>query len=203
MKLRLLNGSHSSIAYLGQLAGSQTVQEAIADPALVSFIKALMKEVAATLRMPESVDLSAYRSALLIRFANPALKHRTAQIAMDGSQKMPPRLFAPALDLLTRGLSAPNVALATAAWLRFLQGRDDKGATLSVDDPMKDALLKAVRSATDLRSSRDAIFAMQDIVPPQLAASADFRDLVLTALELLTTRGVPETLNEWNKGEAP
>ncbi len=201
MKLRMLNGSHSGIAYLGQLAGWQTVADAVAEPALVFFIDALMQEAAATLHMPASVDLAAYRVALLARFANPALRHRTAQIAMDGSEKMPQRLFATALDRLERGLDAPCIALVTAAWLRFLQGRSDDGSSLPLDDPRKDALLKAVRGASDPRSLFDAVLEMQDIVPPQLAHAASFRDGVLAALELLTTLGVRGTLNNWQQRE--
>jgi len=200
MKLRLLNGAHSAIAYLGQLAGWQTVSDAIADPALASFVDALMLEVTPTLRMPASVDLSAYRRALLARFANPALHHRTAQIAMDGSQKLPMRLFATAQDRLTQGLSSPCVALAAAAWLRFLKERNDDGSALIVDDPKKDMLLKAARASGSASSLCGAVFAMQDVVPPQLASSG-FRDEVLAALETLTAYGVRTTLNKLKQGE--
>jgi fructuronate reductase len=199
MKLRMLNGSHSAIAYLGQLAGWQTVSDAITEPAMASFTDSLIGEAAATLRMPASVDLRAYRSALLKRFANPALRHRTAQVAMDGSQKMPQRLFATALDRLAGGLDAPCIALATAAWLRFLQGRSDDGSPLSLDDPKKDALLKAARAAGDPRSLCGAIFAMDDIVPSELVHATLFRDGVQAALESLMTLGVRGTLNKWRE----
>src|SRR3546814_17901895 len=96
MKLRLLNASHSCIAYLGYLAGYQTVAETIADPAFERFVAALMdREVTPTLRMPAGTDVAGYKSALLVRFANPALRHRTSQLAMVGTQKLPPRLLAP------------------------------------------------------------------------------------------------------------
>jgi len=200
MKLQLLNGAHSAIAYLGQLAGWQTVSDAIADPALASFIDALLLEVTPTLRMPASVDLLAYRRALLARFANPALRHRTAQIAMDGSQKLPMRLFATTQDRLVQGLSSPCVALATAAWLRFLQERSDDGSVLIVDDPKKDILLKAAGASGNPSELCGAIFAMRDIVPPQLASSG-FRDEVVAALETLTAYGVRTTLNKLEQGE--
>jgi fructuronate reductase len=198
MKLRILNGSHSAIAYLGQLAGWQTVADAVAYPELASFINALMQEAASTLFMPASVDLRAYSASLFERFANPALCHRTGQIAMDGSQKIPQRLFATSEDRLSRGFSAPCAALATAAWLRFLQGRDDAGAILPLDDPMKERLRKVARDTRDPRSLCDAIFAMQDIVPTRLAQTS-FRDDVLAALQTLMMRGTRETLNEWKK----
>ena len=201
MKLRLLNGAHSCIAYMGQLAGWQTVAEAIAEPALAAFIDALMREAAATLQMPASVDLTAYRRALLARFANPALRHHTAQIAMDGSQKMPMRLFATAEDRLAQGLDSPGIALATAAWLRFLQGRSDGGSPLIVDDPKKDALLQAAHATGNARSLCQAIFAMQDVVPPRLANASQFRKEVLAALERLEAYGVLKTLNKINQRE--
>jgi len=194
MKLRLLNGSHSSIAYLGQLAGWQTVAEAIAEPALAAHIEALMQEIAPTLHLPATVDLAAYRRALLARFANPALRHRTAQIAMDGSQKLPQRLFAPALARLATGQDMPRIALGIAAWLRYLQGASDDGAPLVVDDPRADMLTGAARAARTPRALCDAILAMPDVVPPALAASAPFRDAVLGALDRLAATGTRRTL---------
>jgi len=196
MKLRLLNGSHSSIAYLGQLAGWQTVAEAIADPALAAHIDALMQEITTTLHLPTAVDLPAYRRALLTRFANPALRHRTAQIAMDGSQKLPQRLFAPALERVAAGQDMPRIALGIAAWLRFLQGTADDGSPLEVDDPRAGALTRAARAAQSSRALYDAVFAMRDIVPPALAESTRVRDEVLNALDRLATKGVRRTLAE-------
>ena len=198
MKLRLLNGSHSSIAYLGQLAGCTTVADAIAQPAVRSHIAALMNEIAVTLHLPTTVDPGAYRDALLERFANPALQHRTAQIAMDGSQKLPQRLFAPALDRLAAGRRAPRIAVGVAAWLRFLRGEADDGAALTLDDPKSDRLRAAARGAGDSRGLRDAIFAMPDIVPPELAASASFNSDVLAVLEELATYGAKRALEMWH-----
>jgi fructuronate reductase len=196
MKLRLLNGSHSSIAYLGQLAGWQTVADAIAVPDLREHIGALMSEVATTLVLPGSVDLAGYRDALLTRFANPALRHRTAQIAMDGSQKLPQRLFAPALVRLAAGARAPRIALGIAAWLRFLQGRADDGTALTLDDPQAERLRAAASAAQDPAALCDAVFGMADIVPPALAP---LRDEVLAGLNSLSTHGARQTVVAWNE----
>ncbi len=199
MKLRLLNGSHSSLAYLGQLAGWPTVAEAIAQPELRRHIEALMQEIATTLRLPTGVDTAAYCGALLLRFANPALHHRTAQIAMDGSQKLPQRLFAPALDRLATGRGAPRIALGVAAWLRFLGGEADGGTGLPLDDPHAARLrAAAARAAGDSRALRDAIFAMPDIVPPALADNAPFANDVLAALDSLAAHGTRRTLATWH-----
>lgn len=201
MKLRLLNGSHSAIAYLGQLAGLPTVADAIAKPELALFVSHLMTEAAATLRMPAGVDLAGYRAALIERFRNPALQHRTAQIAMDGSQKLPMRIFAPALDLIGNDRPAPCMAMVTAAWLRFLQQRDDNGSPLTVDDPNKDKLLQAARNADTPRSLVRRIFAISDVVPTALAASDGFESQVVDALTSLSTSGGRATLQKFNHRE--
>ncbi len=93
MKLRLLNASHSALAYLGYLAGHETIAAAMIDDRFAAFARGVMEDAAVTLAMPEGTDLAAYSASLLKRFSNPALRHRTWQIAMDGSQKLPQRLL--------------------------------------------------------------------------------------------------------------
>jgi fructuronate reductase len=201
LKLRLLNASHSAVAYLGQLAGLPTVAEAMREPALLQFIADLMVEAAAVVRLPASIDPAGYQRALLERFRNPALQHRTAQIAMDGSQKLPMRIFATALDRISKGQTAPCMALVTAAWLRFLQQRDDNGSPLTIDDPNKHKLLKAARNADTPRSLMKQVFAMTDIVPAALAASEVFESEVLNALTMLCDSGASATLKMFNHRE--
>jgi fructuronate reductase len=89
-KLRLLNAAHSLLAYTGALAGYPTIAAVVADPALAAAAEALMVEDASpTLTMPADFNLPAYRGAILARFANPALGHRTTPVASDGSAKLP------------------------------------------------------------------------------------------------------------------
>jgi fructuronate reductase len=145
MKLRMLNGSHSTLAYLGYLAGYEFVSEAISDPAFDALIRGLMtEEVMPTL--PDGLgDLFRYRDALLERFANPALKHRTWQIAMDGSQKLPQRLLGTVRDRLARGLPVVRLSLGVAAWMRYVSGVDEQGGPIDVRDPLA-LRLQSVRS---------------------------------------------------------
>lgn len=144
LKLRCVNGSHSAIAYLGVLAGWTTVDRAIAEPALRRFVEALMREeiepTLATIDGLAGVDLAAYRARLIERFANPALAHRTRQIAMDGSQKIPQRWLGTLRERLAAGASIERLALAVAAWLQFLGGVDDSGRTYDIDDPLSTEL---------------------------------------------------------------
>ncbi len=150
LKLRMLNGAHSAIAYLGVLAGWATVDAAMAQPALARFIDALLRdEVAPTLaRELPGFDLAAYRAQLLQRFANPALAHRTLQIAMDGSQKLPQRWLGTVRDRLATGAPIDRLALALAAWVMHLR-------TQPLDDPMAAALQALHARAMSLPTSRE------------------------------------------------
>jgi fructuronate reductase len=137
MKLRLLNASHSAFAYLGFLAGHEFIYQVAAQPAFVAFMRSLMRdEVAPTLKLPVGVDVAAYQSALVERFGNPALPHRTQQIAMDGSQKLPQRLLGTVRDNLAEGRSIELLALAVAGWMRYVSGRDEAGRGIRVADPL-------------------------------------------------------------------
>src|ERR1700730_1937652 len=137
MKLRLLNGSHSAFAYLGFLAGHEYIYQVAAQTDLVAFMRRLMAdEVAPTLTLPRGVDVAAYQQALITRFGNPALPHRTQQIAMDGSQKLPQRLLGTVRDRLTTGGSIEHLALAIAGWIRYASGTDEHGKAIVVADPL-------------------------------------------------------------------
>jgi fructuronate reductase len=143
MKLRLLNASHSALAYLGYLAGYETIAATMADASFAAFAARIMDDAAVTLQMPPGTDLAAYQASLLQRFANPALHHRTWQIAMDGSQKLPQRLLGAMQDRLKLGLPIEPHALAVAGWMRYVTGHDERGNDIDVRDPIA-AKLKAI-----------------------------------------------------------
>lgn len=140
-KLRMLNGAHSAMAYLGLEHGHEFVDQAIADPGLRPLVERLMRHEAATsFAAAPGQDLHAYADALLARFANRALKHRLAQIAMDGSQKVPQRWLASLAAHQARGELAEATLTALAAWLRHVRGGP------WVNDPLADALAAAWRA---------------------------------------------------------
>jgi fructuronate reductase len=137
MKLRLLNGSHSALAYLGFLSGREFIYQVAADPAFIAYMRRMMEcEIAPTLEVPRGVDLRSYQDALVRRFSNPALPHRTQQIAMDGSQKLPQRLLGTVRDNLAAGRPIDLIALAIAGWMRYVGGIDERGGDIVVADPL-------------------------------------------------------------------
>ena len=138
VKLRMLNGAHSALAYLGGLAGYEFITGALGDGHLAACAHRLMTEDAApTLEPPAGMDLDAYPGQVLRRFGNGALRHRCAQVAMDGSQKLPQRLLGTVGDRLAAGGTPVWAALAVAAWMRHVwTGRADDGRPFPVDDPL-------------------------------------------------------------------
>jgi fructuronate reductase len=196
MKLRMLNGSHSTLAYLGYLAGHETVAQAIADPAIKRLIYGLMtNEVIPTLDVPAGTDLIAYRDALLARFANPGLVYRTWQIAMDGSQKLPQRLLGTIRDRLAQDQSIERLALGVAAWMRYAMGVDEKAQSIDVRDPLA-AELAAISSrySHDLSGYVGALFAKEAIFGKDLPADQRFTAPVTAHLQQLISHGSVRTV---------
>lgn len=147
MKLRMLNGAHSSLAYLGYLAGHETVAEASGDPVFARFLQGLWAEIIPTVPAPQGVVLVDYARALLSRFQNPAIRHRTWQIAMDGSQKLPQRLLGTIRERLKDGAPIDHLALGVAAWMRYVTGTDEKGGAIDVRDPLAAELKRRAEAA--------------------------------------------------------
>ncbi|HXV31572.1 MAG TPA: mannitol dehydrogenase family protein [Sinorhizobium sp.] len=196
MKLRLLNGSHSTLAYLGYLAGAETVAEAMVLPGMEALVEGLMREeVSPTLPPLPGFDLAAYRAELLQRFRNPALRHRTWQIAMDGSQKLPQRLLGSIRDRLEAGAGFERLALGVAAWMRYARGLDEAGRPIDVRDPHAARIAGLVRNIDEPYRIVDAYLTMQDVFGADLAASEPFRRALVTALTGLVEQGSAATLH--------
>ena len=196
MKLRLLNGSHSTLAYLGFLAGHEYIWQASADPLLGTLIERLMmEEVMPTLTAPPGVDLRAYCTQLVARFRNPALPHRTQQIAMDGSQKLPQRLLDTVRERLAGGGSIAHLALAIAGWIRYASGTDEHGKPIAVSDPLS-AKFTSIASAARGNASHiaDGFLDLTAVFGADLSANPVFRRAVSRNIGGLCRDGVRRTL---------
>ncbi|MEQ6918002.1 mannitol dehydrogenase family protein [Halomonas sp. SSM6] len=202
MKLRMLNGSHSLLAYLGAPEGIETVYDAVSRSDLRALLRRYMLEEAApTLAMPEGIDLVAYADSLMSRFANDSLRHRLHQIAMDGSQKLPQRWLLGTLARREAGLAAACTALGMAGWIRYTAGRDIQGNVYEVDDPLAPRFAALhERHGQYPEALVTAFLAMDDVVPPALAADTVFAEGVLTAYRLLTEQGLEGALATLARG---
>ena len=193
-KLRLLNGAHSAMAYLGGLAGLRFVHEFVGDAVRVDFINRLWDETETTLTPTPGLDIPAYRAALLARFANPALNHALRQIAMDGSQKLPQRLVAPFAARAAQGLPSPALALAISGWMKWQGGRTDAGEAFAVDDQLA-GQTRRIASAVSAADRVAGFLSLSAVFPPQLA---DHAGALTAALEGLDHHGASQAMRRWN-----
>jgi fructuronate reductase len=174
MKLRCLNGAHSTLAYLGQLTGRETVAEAMRLPLITGILDALWLELREVLHAPKGVNSADYVDDLKRRFRNPALKHRTAQIASDGSQKLPLRLLAPLRERFAKGLVSPAIATAIAAWMHFaVKMAHTSGGTLN--DPLSAEILEHAGRSVNAGEIVGHLLSIEKIFDRDLPANVVFR----------------------------
>lgn len=174
-KLRLLNAPHSTLAYLGSLMEIETVADAMGEPALAGFIERLMREdIVPSLRLLQGFDPEAYIEAILTRFRNPAIRHLLAQIAWDGSQKIPVRLLGTITEALDAGRPIERLCLPVAGWLQFVRRQAGRG--VAIVDPLAKTLAR-IGAATTGEASHDVdSFLALDGVFGALAGDARFVD---------------------------
>ena len=195
LKLRVLNGVHSTIAYLGALAGADTVAQALTRPGLVELLQRLVaRDVAPTVDPPDGVQVVDYGATVLARFANPAIEHRTLQVAMDGSQKLPQRLVGTVRDRRRQGELPEYAGLALAAWMRFVQGTGDDGRALPLSDPLADAIRAALPPSGDPARTVEALLALDTIFPAELVEDTELVATITGWLTALTTHGAAATI---------
>ncbi|MDQ7910643.1 mannitol dehydrogenase family protein [Phytohabitans sp. ZYX-F-186] len=198
LKLRTLNGVHSAIAYLGALAGRETIAEALEIPGMATMLRRFVAEdVAGSFTPPDGVSVVEYGDSVLERFANAAIRHRTIQVAMDGSQKLPQRVLHTIADRRAAGASPRWGALVLAAWMRFVQGESDAGRPLPLDDPLAERIRKALGDGKPTAEGVvDALFGLSEVFPAEFAADGTVRELVAGWLAALDRHGVEATLLE-------
>lgn len=177
MKLRILNGSHSTLAYLGALAGHDTIAAAMTDDQVRGVAEALIRDdVIPTLQPAGDTDFARYGATVLERYRNPNLRHRTVQIAMDGSQKLPQRLLGTVRDRLSAGAMPISATTGVAAWMTYVAlGRDVDGRELPLDDPMADRLA-TVRGQSDAGRIVDDLLGVEAIFGADLPDHQDWRN---------------------------
>lgn len=190
-KLRLLNGTHSTLAYIGLLSGYKTVGEAMKDKGLAAFIETMMRvDIAATLRPPSDLNIPEFITTILRRYQNPGVQHKLAQIGADGSQKVPYRLLAPISDLIKSGRPVERMTIPVAAWLRFVVV--ETGAGRSIDDPMSAELTAVARACcNDARRDVGSFLSLAGIFPRALVQHAPFVDGVTSSYHDMLAGGRP------------
>lgn len=198
IKLRLLNGAHSTMAYTGYLSGFQYISEVMEQPAFVKLVTTYMaREAGETVAAPAGFDIEAYKQQLRDRFSNKALKHRTWQIAMDGSQKLPQRLLETLREQLKGNGNIDILCLGVAAWIRYVSGVDEQGQAIEVSDP----LAKELRAACDANQGNPAgmvkaVASIQKVFGTDLIDEPRFIQTTTQWLERFYSKGVLVSIKE-------
>ncbi len=195
-KLRILNGAHSTLAYLGLLIGYETVADAMRDAELVAFVERLIRDDIIPSLAPSPLDLGGYAGEILRRFRNPAIHHKLSQIAWDGSQKLPYRLLDTVSDALDHGRPLARLAVPIAAWMVFI--RRQANARAEIVDPLSEKLIAAAR-AGDLV---DELLAIRQIFPTRLAGRPEFRTAVAQSVSIMRQEGARSCLTPREESHA-
>lgn len=194
MKLRMLNGSHSFLAYLGYLAGYQHINDCMTDE---NYRKAafdlMVKEQAPTLSVKDT-DLTAYANRLIERYSNPSLKHRTWQIAMDGTQKLPQRMLDSVRWHIANGSDYSHLALGIAGWMRYVGGIDDAGQPIDIRDPMVEQVKQLSASSSDGAGRVIALLSLTSVFGEELPKNEQFIGQVTRAYLNLKEHGAKATV---------
>lgn len=194
MKLRMLNGSHSFLAYLGYLAGYPHISDCMQDEHYVKAARHLMlAEQAPTLNTP-GTDLEKYADSLLARYRNTALKHRTWQIAMDGTQKLPQRMLDSVRWHLANGSDFDCLALGVAGWMRYVGGKDEQGQPIDISDPLREEIARRVANSAEGEPRVMALLQMTSVFGRDLPDNQCFVNAVTSAYLALLARGAKATV---------
>jgi fructuronate reductase len=182
-KLRILNGSHSTLAYVGSLLGHESVADAMEDEDLSRFVARLVAEDIIPSLEPSTLDLQDYARRTLDRFRNSAIHHKLSQIAWDGSQKLPYRLLDTVSEALHSGRPVERLAVSIAAWIAFLQRKAAAG------EEIVDPLAAELRAAAESEDPVGAILAMPQVFPEELSTGSSFGSAVLSAHRTIAIDG--------------
>jgi len=192
MKIRLLNGGHSALAYLSLLAGYRYVDEAMNDELIRRFVLNYMNELKATLKPIEGINYDEYIDTLINRFANPAVRDRLLRLAEDGSTKFVNAAIAPLLLLLEKGEAVPNISIALGAWIIYLR-QSLKNKSFEVKDPIAAKLQKAAEEATENFS---AFLSVQNVFPKKIFKYPEFIQKFEKTVLNITQNGVKNFLKK-------
>ena len=184
-KLRLLNGPHSTLAYLGLLRGHESVADAMRDEQLAQFVELLMTEdLTPSLGAAPGLDVEHYISAVLARFRNPGIRHLLSQIAWDGSKKLPVRIVVTIAEAMRANRPIHRLVMPIAAWMRFIVRQAKAG--VAIVDPDAARLASVGAACTGVAREDVAKFAVcESVLPPALMADEQFRRVLETAYDRL------------------
>jgi fructuronate reductase len=190
MKIRMLNGTNSLLAYLGLLAGHRTIDQSISDPEFEAAARLYLAEAGSELFPPRGISLDQYAEDLIGRFRNEAIAHATTQVASDGSEKVPTRIADTVRARSLRGEASPMAALLVAAYLQVMCQSGGMTSPSGLSDPRADVLAMLGDRYPRAEDLVCVAFATPVLFPESLAENQAFQAEVLDALATLRAGGL-------------
>ena len=196
MKLRLLNGAHSALAYVGFMLGYEYIHQAVCDDECLKLIKLLHKDLLTSLEDVPDIDLIEYSETIIQRFSNEGVPYKTSQVASDGSQKLPQRLIKPLSIILSdQGHVSNSIAFVIASWCQYLKGVKENGESYTIVDPIAEKLVdRANRKFTNYSEYVTDILSFSGVCNSELLARQDFINRVSRYCEMIDKRGIKAEL---------
>lgn len=195
IKIRLLNAGHQALCYIGMLLGYESVHEAVHDRQIEGFLRMLMDvEVSPLLPEVPGIDLEEYKRTLIQRFGNPGIRDKLSRIATDASARIPKFVLPSITEQLACGGPVRLLSLVVASWFRYLEGTDESGRHLDINDPLSATLTERARNGG---ADPAELLAVREVFGDALPASHEFRAEVGDALRGLYTCGARATLADF------
>jgi len=194
MKLRLLNGAHSLLAYFGALAGQETIPDSRFRPFIEESLRTVLaNEYLPTLTMPHGISAESYIEQLFSRWSNTVLADKTNRVGSDGSTKLPQRITEPAIKIVRQGKIPEFLALTVTAWLACIapiNGFEPGPHARAMKDPAQSRLLEFAARASNGTELVDLLFSEGNIFAPELASLSGFTSRIAEYLDLIITSGI-------------
>jgi mannitol 2-dehydrogenase len=200
MKVRLLNGSHSALAYLSYLCGHRDVDQAMSDPLIYSFLEHYMNDdVSPCIPEVPGIDLGQYKTTLLSRFANPSIKDQIQRLAEDGSQKIPNAIVPCIVHQIKTQGSITWLSLALAGWFKYLTGVDEKLNKIEIKDPLLEKLSAAIKTGENDCLN---VLSIEEVFGNTLRSNSRVIEEINKALKSINEKGTQQTLNDYLNKES-
>lgn len=199
MKLRMLNGTHSMLAYSGLISGKKYVRDVMADPIHAQVVHQYLNAVKNTINPIREISLDQYGIQLCDRFSNKVIAHETKQIVMDGTQKIPQRIISPAHTALAKGQDIDMFAFAIASWMRYCTGRNDMGVCFTVIDPRSQEITTALKGENSAHDIYSSLSNLSGLFPQKLAKNELWSKSVISYRSIMLENDMHAALNKTHK----
>lgn len=194
MKLRILNGGHAAIAYPSALLGHHFVHDAMDDPQIEAWLRAMQsREVIPTLTPIPGVDYDDYLELIVRRFANPEIGDTIPRLCLDGSNRQPKFILPTLADALRQDMAIDGLALEVAFWCRYCERTDEAGNDIAPNDDSSDSLRDYAIAAR-----KDPLAFLQNrTVFGSLADNPRFQEAFARKLRLVQDQGVRAAITDY------